>query len=212
MSTGAVAETLFEEYCRANSVRCSRVAVGSERSPDFKIEIGQTEVVCEVKQIDVNPKDREVMPDINRGEAIGFYVANRLRAKLKDVSAQLQAAANAGVPTMVILHNNSPVYDYTGHSDVVQAMFGRKSSVVTFSDLRDTEPSVAGPFFGGNRGLGPDRNTSVSAVAILERGSDGDLRLRMYHNPFATVRLDPTLLSSLPVVQPVLPDTEEIEL
>lgn len=205
-------ETLFEGYCRANRIVFTRVSGSSERSPDFRIQIGQTHVVCEVKQIDMNKNDREVLAAVNAGTPTSFYVTNRVRSKLKDVSAQLKDAALAGTPTMVVLYNNSPVYDYTGYSEILQAMFGRKTSNVMFSASQETGPVVNPPFFGGNRGLGPGQNTSVSVVAVLERDSTGQLRLRVYHNPHGRVPLDPAVFSEVAAVQPVVPSTQDVEL
>ena len=205
-------ETLFEEYCRANRIVCTRVSVSSERSPDFRIQIGQTRVVCEVKQIDMNKNDREELAAVNAGTPTSFYVTNRVRSKLKDVSAQLKDAVLAGTPTMVVLYNNNPVYDHTKYSEILQAMFGRKSANVMFSDSQEAGPVVSPPFFGGNRGLGPRRNTSVSAVAVLEQDSTGQLRLRVYHNPHCRVPLDPAVFSDVATVQPVVPGTQDVEL
>jgi hypothetical protein len=112
---------------------------------------------------------------------------------------------------MVVLYNN-PVYDYTKYSEILQAMFGRKSLTVTFSASQDSEPVVSPPFFGGNRGLGPGQNTSVSAVAVLKQDSAGQLQLSVYHNPHGKVPLDPAVFSEVAAVQPVVPDTQDVEL
>jgi len=34
-------EMLFEEYCQANHIVCTRVSASSKRSPDFRIQMGQ---------------------------------------------------------------------------------------------------------------------------------------------------------------------------
>jgi hypothetical protein len=205
-------ETLFEEYCRANGIACERVPVGSQRSPDFRITIDRTVVVCEVKQIDMNSTEREVVATVNSGQPASLYVSNRARSKLKNVSGQLKAAVLAGIPTMVVLYNNSPVHDYTGQAEVLQAMFGRKSWAVSFPKSQDAEPVVSAPFLGDNRGVGHGRNTSISVVAVLERNSAGQLRLRMYHNPYAELPMDPAVFSSVSAVQPVVPGTQQVEL
>ena len=210
--TATHSETLFEEYCRTNRITCTRVSVSSERSPDFLIQIGQTHVICEVKQIDMNKNDRKVLAAVKAGTPTSFYVTNRVRPKLKDVSAQLKKAALAGTPTMVVLYNNSPVYDYTEYSEILQAMFGRKSANITFSDSKNSGPVVSPPFFGGNRGLGPRRNTSVSVVAVLKQDPTGQLQLCMYHNPHGKVPLDPAVFSEVIAVQPVVPNTQDVEL
>ncbi len=91
-------------------------------------------------------------------------------------------------------------------------MFGRKSVSVLGPTDPSLPPQVSDPFFGGNRGVGPERNTAVSAIAILDGGPRPPLTLRVYHNPYAAVRLDPGVFNSLPASQRVLPDATEVSL
>ena len=206
-------EQLFEEFCRSNGISCTRVPTARKRTPDFDIELSGYIVTCEVKQIDQNRADLEELAVIQTGESSGRYLANRLRSKLKDVSAQLRAASGAGRPTLVVLYDNTPFKSYSIHSDVVQAMFGHRSVTVRFSPGPAGPPEVSEPFFGGDRGLAPGHNTAISAIAILDGGPNSrPLTLRVYHNPYAKVWLDPGIFSSLPVSHPVLPDAREITL
>ena len=130
---------------------------------------------------------------------------NRLRAKLKKVSAQLRNASASGRPTLLIVYDNTPFRSYTDHLDVVQAMFGRNSVRVRIAADSSLPPQVSEPFFGVNRGMGPRHNTAVSAVAILDGAPRSPLTLRVYHNPYAAVRLHSGVFDSLPVTQRILP-------
>ncbi len=212
MSVQPVSEQLFEQLCEANRIPCSRVDTGVHRTPDYVITLGSVRVTCEVKQIDPNAEDLRELAEIRDGSATARYIPNRLRGKLKDVSAQLQGSARAGCPTLLVVYDNTPFKSYTDHADVLQAMFGRHS--VRMSVPADTSlPSqVSVPFFGGNRGLGPERNTAVSAVAILDGGPRQVSGLRVYNNVYAVVRLDPGVFGRLPVSQMVLPDATEVRL
>ena len=158
------------------------------------------------------------MPDKDRSPrkgvsvSTGRYMPNRLRAKLKNVSPQLKNASESGRPTLLIVYDNTPFKSYTDHADVVQAMLGRNSvSVLTPMDS-SLPPEVSDPFFGGDRGMGPRWNTAVSAIAILDGGPRPPLRLRVYHNRYSAVRLDPAVFDSLPARQMLLPDSTEISL
>ncbi len=212
MSVRTESELLFDAFCRTHSIPCTPVATGPRRTPDFQITLLATEITCEVKQIDLNADDRRELTELRRIGGGGRFVPNRLRGKLKNVSPQLKQACVDGHPTLLVVYDNTPFKAYSDHMDVIEAMFGRYSVSVRVAADRAAPLEVSKPFLGGNRGLGRARNTSVSAVAILEAGPDSMNRLRIYHNPYAAVRLNPAVFHGLPVSQPVLPDAKEIRL
>jgi hypothetical protein len=201
MSTETASERLFEEFCRTNGIPCFRVAKAAGRTPDFVIELGGKQITCEVKQIDPNEEDRRELDEARKRDGAFRYLPNRLRAKLKKVSPQLSSASEAGRPTLLVVYDNTAFKDYTGHFDVVSAMFGRHSVRVRVPTDPSLPPQASGWFIGGDRGMGPRHNTAVSAVAILDGGPKPPLSLRVYHNPFAAVRLHPSVFDSLPVTQ-----------
>ncbi|SPF34726.1 conserved hypothetical protein [Candidatus Sulfotelmatobacter kueseliae] len=206
--TRTISEELFVQFCAANTIPWELVPTGTERTPDFRIRLGNTQVICEVKQIDPNAEDVAELEELGSSEAVGRLVPNRMRDKLKD-SAQLKAASHDGRPTLLVVYDNTPIKMYTFHSDVAQAMFGRDSVRVSVSG---DETVVSEPFFGGNRGLTPSQNTSVSALAILDGGPNASLSLRVYHNPYARVLLRAELFAGLPVTQFLLPGETAITL
>jgi hypothetical protein len=212
MPSRPVSEALFEQLCSNHAVPCEAIARGPVRTPDFAIRLGDVRVVCEVKQIDPNTEDLRELETVGSGEGIGRFVPNRLRAKLKNVSGQLKAAFMSGCPTLLVVYDNTPFKMYSLHSDVVQAMFGAHSVAVRFPKTEDADPIVSQPFFGGNRGLTPRQNTTVSALAILDGGPFSERILRVYHNPYAPVILHPELLEALPVVQCLLAGATTVNL
>lgn len=199
MSTETASEKLFEAFCRANGIPCFRVDRAAGRTPDFVIELRGTRITCEVKQIDPNEEDRRELDEVRKGDGAFRYLPNRLRAKLKNVSAQLSSASESGRPTLLVVYDNTPFKDYTGHLEVIEAMFGRRSVRVRVSTDPSLPSEVSDWFFGGDRGVGRKHNTAVSAVAILDGGPRSSLSLRVYHNPYAAVRLHPSVFDSLPV-------------
>jgi hypothetical protein len=181
MSAETQSERLFHEFCVLHGIPCVRVTP--------------------------NDEDGRELAELPQGVAAGRLVPNRLRAKLKNVSAQLKSASDCHRPTLLVVYDNTPFHGYLLHADVVEAMFGRNSVSVIVPTDPSLPPQISNPFFGGDRGMGPERNTAVSAIAILDGSPKTALTLRVYHNPYAAVRLDPGVFSSLPVTQPVLPDT-----
>jgi hypothetical protein len=85
MSAETASEKLFEEFCQLNRIPCVRIARTAARTPDYVINLGSTQVTCEVKQIDPNDEDRQELAELQRGVSTGRYLPNRLRAKLKNV-------------------------------------------------------------------------------------------------------------------------------
>jgi hypothetical protein len=206
----AFSETLFEELCSSHGISCETLPTSTVRTPDFAITLRSVRVICEVKQINPNFEDLQEIRNVHLSHATGPFVPNRLRAKLKNVSGQLKAASVAGSPTMLVVYDNTPFKMYTDHFDVVQAMFG--AHTVAVSEGRGLDPIVSEPFFGGNRGLTPNQNTALSALTILDGGPTSEQRLRVYHNPYAAVVLQPELLEVLPVVQRLLPGETTVNL
>jgi hypothetical protein len=212
MANRPISEALFERLCSDRGVRCEPIPTGLGRTPDFAIHLGGIRVVCEIKQIDPNREDLDEIRAVGFGEATGRYVPNRFRPKLKNVSQQLKTAALSGDPTLLVVYDNTPFKMHSLHSDVVQALLGHHSVTVTVPTTDGTKPTVSKPFFGGNRGLTPRQNTSVSAVAVLDGGPESAPSLRAYHNPYACVVLRPDLLMILDAVQPLVPGAATVAL
>ena len=212
MNAETQSERLFQEFCRLYRISCERLTPTGRRTPDFVVDFGGTEVICEVKQIDPNKEDGSELAELPHDADAGRIVPNRLRAKLKKISPQLKSASQRGRPTLLVVYDHTPFKGYTLHTDVVEAMFGRNSVIVRMPTDPSLPPQISRLFFGGDRGMGPGRNTAVSALAILDDRLQPPLTLRVYHNPYAAVRLDPRAFASLPVTQPVLPDEPVVSL
>lgn len=201
-------ESLFERYCEANRIPCSRIAPSTDRTPDYAIRLRGVEIVCEVKQFDIGDREKQALTRAVETGSAAYFVPNRLRNKLKKVSGQLSSASSRGTPTLLVVYDNTLFRGELDHEDVVEALYGKISHPVTVS--ADGEPDLGDPFFGGNRGLTPTQNTAVSAIAVLEEGG-GVYRLRVYHNLHAEVALDPELLAGIPMEQVVLPGDSHID-
>lgn len=213
MTSHAPSEALFEQFCQRHHIPCSRVSTSADPTPDFMIGLAGTRVACEVKEIDANAEDLAELEQLrNRGSA-GRFLPNRLRATLKHISRQLRDSARAGLPTMLVVYDNTPFKNYSDHSDVITAMFGPVTVSVSVSDGEIGTARVSKPYFGPNRGVGPRYNTSVSAIVILAGGPvPPPDELRVYHNPYAAVELRADVFKGLPATQALLPGAEEVAL
>lgn len=203
LSEHTISEELFKQLCLSSGVRCEPVETGVERTPDFRIWLGDVEVFCEVKQIEPNAEDDADLADDACEETGGRLVQNRISNTLKDCAQQLKAASRAGHPTLLVIYDNThPTVPggpfYTMPCDVIQAMFGQDSAKVTFGNAGQSAVKVSKLFLGGNRRFTKDQNTSVSAVATIDR-SDSGLALCVYGNPHARVVLRPEILAPFPI-------------
>ena len=211
--TGGIAiatrsESLFEDYCHGNHIQCERIRESAVRTPDFAIRLHDSDVVCEIKQLNLGKRERDALAQALENGSGAYGVPHRLRRKLKNVSGQLKNVSSASIPTILVVFDNTPFRTELEHATVVQALYGTIGYPIRMS--ADSEPVAGDPFLAGDRGFTSTQNTAVSALAVLEE-LDGTSRLRVYHNLYAAVPLDPQLFQGLPVEQKVLPGDTSIE-
>ncbi len=202
-------ETLFEEFCLSSGIECSRIAESTTPRPDYLVRLQRVDLVCEIKQLEAGQRELEALRRAAAGEAAPYWDKNRLREKLKGVSRQLRQAAEDGVPTLLVVYDNSHFGMQLDDVDVKEALYGQIGLPVYTPT--DGVPFAGGLFFGGNRALTPAHNTSVSAVGVLER-VEGVPRLRIYHNLYAAVPLAPAEFGDAPVEHKVKPGDTSIEI
>ena len=99
-TTKTKAEELFEEFCHSNNIACEKVIEGPEATPDFRVILNGLCVVVEVKQIDEDD-------DFSSKNGVSTRtVGSHLRNKIHDVRKrkQLKAAANLGIPAILVVY------------------------------------------------------------------------------------------------------------
>lgn len=188
MATKTEAEVLFEEFCHSSNIVCEKVIEGSEPTPDYRVILNGQNVVVEVKQID---EDEDFKTESGVSTRI---VGSHIRNKIHDVRIrkQLKAAANLGIPTILLVYNNlDPMQEFgTGSHDFIAAMYGELTV-----ELNPDTNKITDSYHGRNRSLEAGKNTSFSAVGGLYRTATGPT-VRIYENVFCEKnRLD---FSSLP--------------
>ena len=201
----SIAEDLVRSFFQRYNVSCTAVPRESgRRTPDFLLGLA-VPVFCEVKEIAPNAADlledekvRAIIEGRNPDRHTGRWIPNRAQQVFKNVSQQLKDAAISGSPTLLVVYDATRYQAYSHDYDIVQGMFGRLQVTVWEDENGDVRHSPT--FFGGDRRFTPTKNTSVSAVARLDGGPQIETQsLRVFHNPFAKVNLDPRLFDGLPV-------------
>jgi len=189
MTTNTEAEALFEEFCHSNNIACEKVIEGPKATPDYRVILNGLCVVVEVKQID---KDDNFS---SKNGVITRTVGSHIRNKIHDVRKrkQLKAAANLGIPAILLVYNNlDPMQAFgTEPHDFIAAMYGELTVV-----LNPNTNKIIDSYHGRNRSFAAGKNTSFSGVGGLYRTEKGSA-VRIYENIFCDKnRLDFSLLPS----------------
>jgi hypothetical protein len=164
-------EQLFEEYLRARGLRFRREPdLGGRKKPDYLI-LGDPDVLCEVKDLCANDDDRRAGAALARGEIVTAWGDATARARSRIVDAVKQLSEYKGSrPCVVVLYNHSALGVNLLNIWVKAAMHGdaQFSEPIDFGDGRPM-PEPAFIYDRDTRKLSSQQNTTVSAVAVLER-------------------------------------------
>jgi hypothetical protein len=167
-------EEVFEEYLDGLGLKFAYEPPIGERRPDYLVQGGSGEVLCEIKDFEANDEDRAEMQAIAEGRhntvssrEIPF---ERIQRRIRAASSQLREFKGR-YPCLVVLFDAAAhvhLIDFT----VLGAMYGKTQISVPIlrdGDDRETEASVV--FERESRYLTRTSNTTVSAVAILQHAT-----------------------------------------
>lgn len=182
MTVKTKGDTLFEEFCKSNNIRCAKIPECEQHTPDYSVVLNGATVFVEVKQID---------EDVDFTAASGSRTTGaHVRAKINDARDQVKAVLNQRVPAILLIYNNlDPLQMFgTQPHDFIAAMYGERTAAFN----RDNR--TKGFYHGRNQSFRKDKNTSFSAVGSIYQAKTGPTVL-IYENIYAEHRLD---FSSLP--------------
>ena len=189
-------EQLFEAFCEQIAVEWKRIPESNERRPDYEIYANGTRIIAEIKQIDPNEEEKGLEQRQHKGDVIVFGATpgERLRRALRAANPQLKQLSCGKLPALLIVYNNSPCSLHTDPYSVMTAMRGLDVIPVSVPKDKSASPTFGDPLSGRERGMRPDANTTVSAIAVLRAVSPEYYHLDIYHNQFAKTPLDGGLL------------------
>lgn len=197
-----VSETLFEELCNHQGVACTRLQeLLNAQQPDYEVRPSGRLVVAEVKQIDPNEEDKAFHKALECGEVASRtrnpdHMAERVRSQIDSSRPQIRQylADHPNTPAILVLYDNAH-NKYTNPYTIQVALHGWEQ--VTFRLGREST-TVAERGFGyrNNKALREGKNEHLSALATLHEcwefdSHERNLYLQFYHNPFATIPLNP---------------------
>jgi len=201
-------DLLLERLCQLRGIEFTRIAESSGKSPDYWLQLGHHRLLAEVKTLDPNAEEAAINARRARGEIVagGGTPGERLRREIREANRQLRTLGSAhGVPTILIVSNNTGCKIHTDPYSVMTAMQGLDVVDVTLPHDRSESPSFGPTHSGPERAMRHNANTSTSAIGILHDLDIDDVRLSMFHNMHAKVPLDPAVLRIQGVYQYKLP-------
>jgi len=181
-------------------VQCKRIPTEKTKRPDFWIYPNGTPILCEIKQINENKKDKKVSKSIKVGQILiqGETPGKRLKDRIKEAVRQLRQLTKKEFSAITVLYSNLPseIIDPLDPYHIKVAMFGLEQ--VTLSHGTNGKALISRGF-GGGRQVTPTQNTTLSGVIVLR--STSTLHMELYHNPYATIPIDHGVFKSLGVAE-----------
>jgi len=188
---------IFAEYCRNRGIPLQCIPesqVPNERSPDFKLQLGDEEIVVEIKAIEPNDDDLRNSETLEENGGVEiFHNPGRISAKLKNANSQLRPHSERGIPGVVCIFDESRSGLLRNPVAIHSAMFGKPA--FTFLRSQEPAPACSAPavqlISGRSKTLTEQHKTSISAVLIFIDHDPDQYEAILLHNPFARCPIPP---------------------
>jgi hypothetical protein len=207
-------ENLFLDYCKLRGYGANRIPTPTDggRFSDYEIVIGQNRIIAEIKELQANPNDRNVVKIIqeHRIEAFGDEPGRRVRTHVEDAEKQLRRYDNEQVPCVVILYDNIIVDGFRPYPaggfladpsnplnpyNVDVGMYGLQAANLRIHQHGRVES--LGDARGGKRTLRNKHQDNISALITLhDYAPDYGLFVIIYHNFFGKTPLSKDVFSN----------------
>ena len=205
-------EELFEQFCNETGIDCRKIEEGDEKSPDFELKFGDITVIAEVKEFDRNEAEKasdKLLEERGYGEALGNTPGDRIRKKINSASPQIKKRTKGINPGIIVLFDQGLVAGHIDPYNIRVAMYGLEQVHISVPHDPSVKPHSTGMSYGPKRKMTETANTSISAIGALFAAGPEELKFSLYHNKYASVPLDPDVVSKYGITQYVL--EEDIE-
>ncbi|MCU1225106.1 MAG: hypothetical protein JWQ42_3199 [Edaphobacter sp.] len=179
-----LSEQYFEYYLRSNGYfqfDFEPSLSGTTRKPDYRLSVEGEQVLLEVKEFLVSSQDFVGSPfgEGARGGAVDPYAP--IRQKIDDAREKFRGLKNH-VCCLVLYNVNKPLVDLNWQM-IYGAMLGDITFRVPFDhEAQEFDDSLTTTGFGRNGKCRQDRNTTISAVLVLEPLMLGERRFQCQMN------------------------------
>jgi hypothetical protein len=207
-------EMLFEEFCSKRKIKFNKISPEEKRTPDYRVFIFGNEIIAEIKQIDMNPEEKQEYDKLKKGGiAVGSNtIGKRVGKKITDANQQLAKLTSGRLPSICIIYDNTPLGYHTDPDNIRFGMYGLPTAIIAKSTDRSFRSSIIDWIFGKNRRMTRNTNTSTSVVAAMFREIDDSEHppyLVAYHNVYAKIELKSEILAKIGVRQFTLSEDTE---
>ena len=201
-----VSELLFEDYCTRAGIDWKHIEEkDGAKTPDYELVIDDQTIIAEVKEITKNKEEREsdrLLKERGYGNALGGRPGARVRKKITNSSPQIKARTAGRHPGILVLYDNGQIAGHLDQYHIMTAMYGLEVVDVAVPRDPSIRPYRTGTRFGPSKKMTDDANRSISAIgALVVTAPDRVIQLRVYHNSFAAVPVEPALLTRRGIVQ-----------
>ena len=182
--TSNLSERLVEEFCDHHGIEWWHVKeTPAHKRPDYAIRVRGRWCVLEVKQIESKYTDNDLL-----GKVRWIAPGKRLRGPFRAAEHQLSKFGSRRVPTIICLLDTTASF-HDVDFQVRAAMCGDETLLYAMLPSTGTlQPLGSSP--GKNAMFRPNKNTTVSAVAVLRWTPGSEVVVDLYHNPFAAIRIE----------------------
>ena len=182
-------EVLLEKLLSTMNVDFQRIAESSTPTPDYKVTINGEESYWEVKELEENQDEKNILKDIEKDSADIYCVnSKRVSHSIKSAARQFKGYGVTNSPCIVVLcdSRNFATMDILFSEYIKVAMLG-SAEYIHKTDGTISEISR-------KDGLLTRRKEYISAIAIISKYSND---IRFFHNPNASYPVLDKLLSQM---------------
>ena len=197
----ASSESLFEQFCAANALSCSRVPTADasgEQRPDYYVTgPGSRPFFAEIKEITPNPAEADQIRRVLAGEILAMSGTPGARARelIAKANPQLRAVTKGVVPGVLVIFNTEfLLHHHTDPYAILTAMRGLDVVPVLVPTDARKSPIFQDVRSGPKKRMTPQANTSISAIVLPCRTRDAQWQADVYHNRYAACALPPESL------------------
>lgn len=204
-------EQIFEQWCTAQGIGCSRMPEGARRMPDYQIDLAGLSVLAEIKQIEPTEHEQWLVKQAREGSefAFGFFgperqatidkrgtLGWRVRPAIVDAASQLREQAAPSQPGVIVLYNRSLPF----LTDDTNMMAGMHGTLEWKGPMTADGEALLAEHLGGGRTLSAIHNRTVSGVwRLFDLGDHPGVDV--FHNCYAANPIDPEALRGFVLAQ-----------
>ena len=191
---GALAERLFELFCGQDEIPYQRLPEGRGKTADYLVQLGEQEVVVEVKGIgepEACRKALEIQERTGKPQVFRKKPGTTVRNRIKDSYAQIKASAEGRRAGLLVLYGHGHAYSSVDpHTNIRVALSGIDTVEVHVATDPHQSPQFGKKYQGSGKGVTPSMNRALSGVARLNVQYENPIRLEIVRNPHALMRLE----------------------